>query len=398
MAIREMLWDCQSCHTRGILGRHKQCTGCGAPRPQGTKFYKQENAQAITDSSLLQQAAAGPDWYCLHCSAANPGNKEKCSQCGAEKGTSPSHKVTDYPPGQMPTVGNLPLDDPQPQPRPRRRASASSPTTSLDSSVYSERPVPLWAFGLLGLAIAGLILWLLWPSKMTVRVSDMSWERSVTLEASSLVVGEGWSLPEGARLLNQQTRQNGTTPVLDHYVQKVRQSCSDVPDGFTTDTVQDCGNVQTGTNSVDCGDRDLGNGFSEDIYCDVPKYEYRCEPKAVQVPKYRNVCVPENYNDPVYRYEPVFQEYYTYETTVWNFSREPTLSAHDSRPRWPEFILEPNERESRRFQKYVVVFVSDEGKNYTKEMSLGEWERFDLDDEVEVKVNSLGMITEFVSE
>src|SRR3989344_3085804 len=92
-AKREGRWDCESCGKVGNLGRNRTCESCGKPRPENVKFYLPENAPAVTDPELLKQAEAGADWYCLHCDAGNSNADTTCKQCGAARGSSPTHKV-----------------------------------------------------------------------------------------------------------------------------------------------------------------------------------------------------------------------------------------------------------------------------------------------------------------
>jgi hypothetical protein len=93
MTIREGRWDCSSCETVGIRGRHTTCQGCGKSRPEGVRFYLPAGEPAVTDRAAIQRARAGPDWVCEFCGGSNRATRASCTQCGAEKGASTSQPV-----------------------------------------------------------------------------------------------------------------------------------------------------------------------------------------------------------------------------------------------------------------------------------------------------------------
>ncbi|HYW13314.1 MAG TPA: hypothetical protein VE871_15250, partial [Longimicrobium sp.] len=108
MAIREGRWDCPSCGSRAVYGRHVDCPGCGKPRPAGIRFYLTDDAPVIIDAAQLAEAAAGADWVCGHCGASTRATETECGGCGAARGTSPSQPVVDYDMGEVPRNGDAP--------------------------------------------------------------------------------------------------------------------------------------------------------------------------------------------------------------------------------------------------------------------------------------------------
>jgi hypothetical protein len=106
MAIREGRWDCPSCGSKAVYGRHVDCPGCGKPRPAGTRFYLTDDAPVITDAAQLAEATAGADWVCAHCGASTRATETDCTGCGAARGTSPSQPVIDYTTAQVPRSGD----------------------------------------------------------------------------------------------------------------------------------------------------------------------------------------------------------------------------------------------------------------------------------------------------
>lgn len=105
MAIREGRWDCPSCGSTGIYGRHVDCPGCNKPRPAGIRFYLSDDAPVVTNPEQLREARAGADWACEHCGASNRATEDNCLGCGAERGTSPTQPVRDYDLAGVPRSG-----------------------------------------------------------------------------------------------------------------------------------------------------------------------------------------------------------------------------------------------------------------------------------------------------
>ena len=95
MRTIELKWTCRDCDTKHILGRHKTCPTCGAPRERGememdglsssdyTNGYN--NAPTVTDPELLDLANAGYDWFCKHCDSGNRGDGHTCVKCGSPR-------------------------------------------------------------------------------------------------------------------------------------------------------------------------------------------------------------------------------------------------------------------------------------------------------------------------
>lgn len=321
MAIREGAWDCPSCGRKANRGSHKHCGGCGAPRGLDVPFYLPEDAPEVTDAKELARARAGPDWSCSYCGGDNPGDNAFCGGCGASKdGAAP-----------RPVVEHRPQPAPPPAPPAKKRS---------------------FKLGCL-LGLAGLVLALVLaqvcfgPKQETLTVTGHQWEREIAVEAQRRVVEEGWEgeLPAGARMLS-------SARVL-HHVDKIEVGRQE-----KTRTVTE--RVQTGTEKVKVGQRDLGNGYFEDVYEDRPVYE--------------NVEREERYFEPVYREQPVYRNRLRYEVDKWFPARTEKAGGDGLATAWPNPRLGAREREAKRTARYLLQLADPKGRSYSYEVGdEGRW-------------------------
>ncbi|MCI0395646.1 MAG: zinc finger Ran-binding domain-containing protein [Chloroflexi bacterium] len=383
MAVREGLWDCQWCGQTGILGRHKECSNCGRSRPEGTKFYLPGSAPAVADPQLLKIAKAGPDWLCEHCGSSNAAGRDRCASCDAPKGSSPSQAVKDYSPAAIPrTWDNASSSEETPQahlPEPAALPAAPARKWFLPGGIVAAVAV-LFFCGLLSVLLlanarggqpqidegpptAALFVFTPAPTidpyrEVTATVSGFSWLWSVSIEKLSPLVQTGASVPPGGRILNQ-------TQVIDHYEQ--------ILDHYETRSTQVAETVQTGVRTYVCGQRDLGNGFFEDIECTEPVYETRYRTETTQ--------------EPVYRSDPVYVTQYTYEIDQWSYTRSEEVSGADQNPFWPTFTLAADEREAGRSQYQYVEFAGQAGNTYRLAVSQEEWTAYLAGDTYRLEVD-----------
>lgn len=150
MAILEGRWDCDACGRKGIRGGERVCPGCARPRPQNVKFYLPHDAPVVTDAAALHEAKAGPDWYCEHCGAGNSALRTACKQCGAAKGSSPSHKVTDYSLDDVPHSAD--------ESPPLTPSSTSFAELRVSALLAAAKPSPWQKLGVPAAVVGGLLL------------------------------------------------------------------------------------------------------------------------------------------------------------------------------------------------------------------------------------------------
>jgi hypothetical protein len=323
MAIREGRWDCSQCGTKKILGRDMSCPRCGRKRPEKTHFYLADGEPEVTDLKQIVRAKIGPDWYCGHCNSGNKADETSCSQCGAGK------------------------DSPTLIPPHNSRIDTQKEIKPNKNKVW---------LGISGLLLLSATLYIFWPRQIILEATGFRWERSINIEIYKTVIEEDWNLPNNGRKLKSWQDIRTYRQVLDHYETRSRQISE---------------NVQTGTEEYNCGTRDLGNGYFEDVTCSRSVYETRYH--------------TEHYQEPTYRDEPIYDTKHRFEIDKWIHSRTESARSNDQRPYWPEFTLINNrsgpignERKGNQSETYIVYFIS-KGKNpdkYEEKFDMKTWKSY----------------------
>ncbi|HWM92222.1 MAG TPA: zinc ribbon domain-containing protein [Thermoanaerobaculia bacterium] len=350
MAIREGAWDCPHCGRKRNRGPEKYCGGCGAPRGEDVKFYLPPDSPEVTEADALRRAQAGPDWTCSFCEADNPSDHAFCSSCGAARDAA----------AQARPIVEHRKDAAPPPPAPPPAPPPGNPKLKRGCQI-----------GCLGLAALFVLFWFLnRPREAVLTVTGHQWERTVAVEELRTVTEEGWEgeLPGSARTLSSSREI--------HHHNKVRI-------GTETRTRTVTERVQTGTERVKVGERDLGNGYFEDIYEDRPVYEERES--------------EETYEEPVFREDPVYRMRYRYEVDKWMPSREAKAGAQDMAPRWPDTGPRTKEREGKREEVYEVLFEDSDGAGRVyRARDEVEWRGFEPGSAYRAKVKRDGEIVEIL--
>lgn len=299
MAIREGKWRCPycSCVNRGV---ELACRGCGATRDKDVTFFLEEDAPEVEDEALLKLAQSGADWLCQFCQTSNRPERAHCIQCGAEKGSSPAREVREL--RDEPPAGAAPARAGPPPAAAGRVKRGCGLGTALLLLLVTGFCAALGYFALR-------------RSDETVTVAGFEWQRAVRLEALATVRETAWAgaVPPGARVV-------GRARAVHHSER-----------------------VQTGTQRVKVGRKDLGNGFFEDVYEDRP----------------------------LYRSRDVYAERVTYEVERWTPARAAEARGGDRQPRWPDVRLSANEREAGRSERYTVLLQGR--KVYRLDLAESRW-------------------------
>lgn len=347
-AVREGRWDCRYCGSQGIRGRDIACPACGHVRDKEVRFYLPEEADEVLDAALLQRAKSGVDWLCAFCGTSNVATAEQCRQCGASKADSNQHQAE-----QTYTLENVPRSAKAPKPTP---APAPPPPSKSGGcgSVVAIAAVLLLFF-------VGLGAWLLWPRSSEMAVTGYRWERTIAIEELQTVTEEGWDVPAGGRRLSERQAVYGYNQVLTGYETRTRNVSEQ---------------VQVGTEAYPCGQRDLGNGFFEEVLCDRPIYETRTR--------------SETYEEPIYQSVPIMRTSYTYEIDRWRVVTTRRVGGTNRRAEWPTLNLRDNQRAGARTEQYIVVLEDGNRRRYELEVSQAQWEALREGQRVEVQTDAFG--------
>jgi len=316
--IREGRWACPSCGDI-VLGRFETCPSCGAPRPQGVRFFLPEGEPYTTDPALLADAASGADWTCDACGGANKGAVNgarviACVHCGEPR----DGDDTDTPVRHLTAVPKTPSEASLLEREALRNAAQERRTTRVAATLAAQRQATKGATWLVGTTLLALVVialaasWL-WTYREAATVVGGTWTHTLSIEAYTRLEEEGFDPPADAHVLRTERREHHKTRVIT---------------GYTTQTTTK--KVQTGTESYTCGTTDLGNGYFEDKTCTRPTY----------------TDVPVSEEVPVYTWMPVYEDYAFYTIDRWRAHRTATATGGllDA-PVWPTPLLDPGQRQ-----------------------------------------------------
>ena len=359
MAIREGRWDCASCGSRAIQGRHVDCPGCGRPRPAGTRFYLTDDAPVVTDAEQLAEARSGPDWACAQCAATNRAALTSCGGCGAPREATPSP--------------SSPRGTPSAPPPPHPRAGGSG---------WKRPGLRAWVVA------AGVLVWFVaavadeWkprqraPELVPAVVESVAWEHGVVVEERRLVPDSGRTLADSAVEVDTGRVVDGHRQEVERYEMVSRRvpRYTEVVVGHRNERrwVEDGGEYVTTTTT--CGTRDLGNGYFEDKECTETRYVPNRRRETVRVPVTRTDTTYETVTErqPVYRTVPVYVPFYRYRRVEWVPVDTVRAAGDTARPSWPAVVEVPGRREGSRMSNYYVTARDSTGRVHRAWVSPGD--------------------------
>jgi len=437
--IIELRWTCTSCGSKDILGRNKECPNCGSPREKGEMQMEGLNDDAdgdgyndntsVVDPKLLSLANAGYDWFCTSCSAGNRGDGDVCSGCGASRsGDARERQVGDtaqllgstcehcrramvLPGRNCPSCGRS-------HNTPRRMPA--TPSLGVEEEDYSpQKPNSFVRFGIAAvsvgilLLVAAVVFWSTRTKVVVGEVSEMTWTRTVHVDAWTQATMRDWSdqvtLRPETPPVNGQGAQAGYALVpgscKDEFFKNEKYACGiDVErydcSTYHTETERYSDTCySTETERYNCGETcsSSGNGFAK---CRT-KTCTRTKRNAYSCTKTRTNRVrdPKTCTRDVTRYctRPIYKERCGYQTQKWEAARAPTLSGQGREPVWPEANVGPLERSSRE-AKYTVKWVytyRDRPASFDKILSEADYLGWSPGQPVWIEVNNLGMVTQY---
>jgi hypothetical protein len=352
--IIEGTWNCTSCGAREIKARHKSCPGCGNPREEtgaesNFDFGAASDAggltrESVTDAPALELAAAGADWFCAYCGAANRGDHPKCRTCSADR-----------------AEGRAPGPEPAATTAAALMAPAPRPRSVLPKLLIFGCALPMAVF-ITG--FCGYIFWAIQTKDYEGTVTKVAWSRTVRRETFARALRQGWRDQLRTAQAVMPTNGRGEVPGVERLrdCHRKQRSTRQVPDG----TERVC---STKTRRVSCGTEErchtenLGNGFAKEVCHDVTKY---CS---------------ESYEDchdqTRYRTEPVYADECTYDTWEWKAADERTLNGTEDQPKWPSLDAGPLDRLVRSETYDVALEYRHKGKSQTTHYHPASIDEFD---------------------
>lgn len=184
LGFYEMLWDCDHCDARGLLGKsQRHCANCGAPQNPAKRYFPQPGAEQRIDGHIYE----GSDRHCPACQTPQSARARNCTHCGS---------VLD---GAAEVRGVAAIPAPAaPAPARRRRR---------------------WPWVVLVLAVLGLGVW--WRCVRTqqaqVAITAHRWQRAIAIEQFGDHAQEAWQneVPAGASWPTCHDRERSTRQVAD---------------------------------------------------------------------------------------------------------------------------------------------------------------------------------------
>src|SRR5688572_26936927 len=78
--VFEMLWDCEFCETKGLLGKsQRHCPECGGKQNPDKRYFPPPDREIRIDGHKYE----GADFVCPSCQAAVGAAAKNCTNCGS---------------------------------------------------------------------------------------------------------------------------------------------------------------------------------------------------------------------------------------------------------------------------------------------------------------------------
>jgi hypothetical protein len=177
----EMLWDCDHCDTKGLLGKsQRHCANCGAKQNPDKRYFPEQGSAQRVDGHKY----SGSDRTCPACSAPQSAQATHCTHCGSS------------------------LD-------------GATEVRGVVTQVAPKPPRKLWPIFAVIAAVV-LVIFSIWyffirtkEAKMTVTAHR--WERAISVEEFADRQDSAWQneVPRDARLVTCHREERSTRQVKD---------------------------------------------------------------------------------------------------------------------------------------------------------------------------------------
>lgn len=358
--VYEMLWDCEFCDTKKLLGvTHRFCPNCGAPQNAEKRYFPKPGEEIALENHVYH----GVDWICPACGQANSASANFCGSCGSDK-TGAKNASLREDPGKVATgMGGASgvVDGFQARDLTQERFDADVQRIAREEKLAARNRPILLGLRRKELSIIGLVTFLV--TSIVAGVFAFTYKRTEEL----VVAGHQWEriihldefrqVDESADCVNM---PNDAYDVSRHTETRTRK----VADGQTC-------REECDTRRVDQGD---GSFRNERVCRDVCTTKYRDERYTV------DVC--------------------NYTIDRWRDGRDIKVDQKTNpAPFWPEYSLAAGsgsrslgqERVDSREEVYILLFEredGDEAKCEFEDMSV--WSRFTDNQTVQMDFNILG--------
>lgn len=162
--VYEMLWDCEYCGTRKLLGlTHRFCPNCGAGQNPAKRYFPPDDEKV----AVKDHPYHGADRVCPSCRNPNSAKAQFCGQCGMSLEQAAKAKTQA---DQIRTAGT------------QEFASATqNPAKAVQKQASAARHWGIVAALLALFALIGAAL--LWTMTVPVTLDHRGWERTINVEA-----------------------------------------------------------------------------------------------------------------------------------------------------------------------------------------------------------------------
>ena len=329
----EMLWDCQFCGTKKLLGKtHRFCPNCGASQNTEARYYPSDDEKVAVEDHVL----VGADRICSNCDSLLAATVEFCGNCGSattDAKTATLREQQERKEGER-FSGEIG--------RNVQRIKHEAQVAQAQAQAQPKRGNPIGIIiGVVIVLVAGAIWAFTRTAEATVMVEGHSWERVIEVESYQSVSESNWrdTVPVSAYSMSCSQRQRSTERIQ---------------------TGESCNTVR----------RDNGDGtFSE---------SESCQPTYREEPVYDDYCT--------YR---VDRWAFARDVVTQGDSLKDT-------PQWGDVSLNCAnqtrlgcEREGNRTESYLVQLEGDDG-SYECKRSQDQWASMPLESSWLLEVTSIG--------
>ncbi len=213
----EMLWDCESCGTKKLLGKtHRHCPSCGSPQDPARRYFPSDAEKVAVEDHVF----AGADRICPACQAPASAAAQHCGGCGAPLVAAKEAAKREDQVGQS-FAGETVADAKQAEAE--RKAAATGAKSGKEGKGRTPKaPKNKKRRAIISVSIASAVLLALffaigWTKEQQVRVVGHSWSRAIDIESFGPVSDSSWcdSMPGGAYRVSRSREVRSHRQVAD---------------------------------------------------------------------------------------------------------------------------------------------------------------------------------------